>query len=406
MMAWRKCYFAPVDVIGASDARSLETGGYKHGAFLYPGACAGALRTLCLESSPYLFGREICEQPNEEARNAAQAVGVPGAGGNMTFRFSGPFLHDMDRRRTLLFPLPRFCFWDPNDPVRRTIPAWPAPSSDAVFDRRFDGLQPVPPATAELEPDPRHVNMGELCALLGGNISPRTVDGASRFKTERRSGHARADGGAPLEGMLFSRPVLQFDEQCLADGRAAAGLAGFVSGIDGLSDPIDNGNNLVRLGSGGHCAKVTFEDASAETAQAEALKQAVKHRIATDPSAGLMLYLATPALFSEGWKPPFGEREGVTLRAAAVSDPMTLSGWDMAKDNGKGKGKGGPKPIRRAATPGSTYFYSVDDPEKAAAFIDTRHFNESVSAYDKETGCGLALFGLWPGTTALGGSAR
>lgn len=80
-------------------------------------------------------------------------------------------------------------------------------------------------------------------------------------------------------------------------------------------------------------------------------------------SEGLRLIAVTPALFEQGWIPDGfyaydnehyrGLLNGITeelfLKAAYVSKPSHLSGWDMAKDS--------PKPTLRLVPPGSVYFF-------------------------------------------------
>jgi CRISPR-associated protein Cmr3 len=63
--------------------------------------------------------------------------------------------------------------------------------------------------------------------------------------------------------------------------------------------------------------------------------------------ANRLLYLISPGLFCNSWKPdvPAGAR----LQAASVDGPFAVSGWDLAR--------GGPKPTRFGVQPGSVYFY-------------------------------------------------
>jgi CRISPR-associated protein Cmr3 len=58
---------------------------------------------------------------------------------------------------------------------------------------------------------------------------------------------------------------------------------------------------------------------------------------------GGLILLTAPALFSARWRP-----EGLDLVAAAVSDHVAVSGWDLARR--------GPKPTRFAVAAGAAYF--------------------------------------------------
>ena len=106
--------------------------------------------------------------------------------------------------------------------------------------------------------------------------------------------------------------------------------------------------------------------------------------------------LLTPAHFNDGYRPPLAWKRGgvtATLKAAAVPHMQTISGWDLAKNNGRGE----PKPTRRLALAGSVYF--VDFPEGAdiqAWLNDTWMHNVSDDAQSCLDGFGLAVVGVWP----------
>jgi len=106
--------------------------------------------------------------------------------------------------------------------------------------------------------------------------------------------------------------------------------------------------------------------------------------------------LLTPAYFTDGYRPPLAWTRGgvtATLKAAAVPHAQTISGWDLAKNNGRGE----PKPTRRLAPAGSVYF--VDFPEGAdiqAWLKDTWMHNVSDDAQSCLDGFGLAVVGVWP----------
>ena len=111
-------------------------------------------------------------------------------------------------------------------------------------------------------------------------------------------------------------------------------------------------------------------------AELKGLKQEIKAKIQQADQALLKLYLAAPAVFSQGWKPDFldsdlkgrvnvnGDVE-VQLVAAAVGKPLPLGGWDLAL--------GRPKPLRQAVPPGSVYYLRVEDAKQAAQVIEAFH---------------------------------
>lgn len=72
------------------------------------------------------------------------------------------------------------------------------------------------------------------------------------------------------------------------------------------------------------------------------------------------LYLATPALFTDGWKPSwmttdFSEHKGIKIRllAAAVGKAVPVGGFDIKKN--------GPKAMRKAVSAGSVYYLELEN---------------------------------------------
>jgi CRISPR-associated protein Cmr3 len=112
----------------------------------------------------------------------------------------------------------------------------------------------------------------------------------------------------------------------------------------------------------------------------------------------LRLVLATPAIFSEGWKPGLlinglelllpGINVKLTLKAAAVKRREPVSGWDYQAQ------PRGPKPVRWMVPAGSVYFFEAEgDLTHLVKSTWLRSVSDDDS--DKKDGYGLALWGLW-----------
>ena len=103
------------------------------------------------------------------------------------------------------------------------------------------------------------------------------------------------------------------------------------------------------------------------------------------------IYLATPALFENGWYPEaLFAKHGLTLIAAAIVKPIHLGGFDMAAKNGRGA----PKPMFKAVPPGSVYY--VEAKEKAAANQAAKaiHEQHTISEFEMDKqGFGAAFIG-------------
>jgi CRISPR-associated protein Cmr3 len=95
------------------------------------------------------------------------------------------------------------------------------------------------------------------------------------------------------------------------------------------------------------------------------------------------LYLATPAIFREGWCPSPEKIPG-ELIAAVVGRPISIGGFDMKPKNGK---RPGPKPMRRAVPAGSVYYYQGSSEEVGALH------GASISDYGAGQGYGIVYIG-------------
>lgn len=95
------------------------------------------------------------------------------------------------------------------------------------------------------------------------------------------------------------------------------------------------------------------------------------------------LYLSTPSIFKEGWKPNLKalgiEAELIT---AVVGKPLNIGGFDMKKIE--------PKPMLKAVPAGSVYYYKTK--EDSQKVIDKLQ-GKSVSDFLSEQGFGIAFVG-------------
>ena len=109
------------------------------------------------------------------------------------------------------------------------------------------------------------------------------------------------------------------------------------------------------------------------------------------------MVLATPAIFSGGWKPgwlngnligkPPGTDVELKLVGVCIKRWQAVSGWSLAEPRG-------PKPIRRMVPAGGVYFFGVTSGSAAAL---AGRWLEPVSDAPQECrdGFGLAAWGIW-----------
>ena len=115
------------------------------------------------------------------------------------------------------------------------------------------------------------------------------------------------------------------------------------------------------------------------------------------------MVLATPAIFSDGWKPGWingrpkdkaldNWPKGLKLRlvSACTDRWKPISGWCLEK------GKQGHKPIRRLVPAGSVYFFEIEGDEDAATLAESLWLRSVCDVeQDRKDGFGLALWGIW-----------
>lgn len=112
------------------------------------------------------------------------------------------------------------------------------------------------------------------------------------------------------------------------------------------------------------------------------------------------MFLATPAVFSGGWKPgwldstltgspPFALNLKLRLVSAAVRRHEAVSGWDYREN------QRGPKPVRWLAPAGSVYFFEVLEGDPAVLATDAWLQSVCDHPQDQRDGYGLALWGIW-----------
>ncbi|MFB3764601.1 MAG: type III-B CRISPR module-associated Cmr3 family protein [Methanotrichaceae archaeon] len=118
------------------------------------------------------------------------------------------------------------------------------------------------------------------------------------------------------------------------------------------------------------------------------------------------MVLATPAIFSDGWKPGWlkgwpEDEEGkapdywpkglmLKLVSACTERWKPISGWSLEKD------RRGPKPIRRLVPAGSVYFFEIEGDMDAATLAKSLWLRSVCdNKQDRRDGFGLALWGIW-----------
>jgi CRISPR-associated protein Cmr3 len=123
---------------------------------------------------------------------------------------------------------------------------------------------------------------------------------------------------------------------------------------------------------------------------------AVTTALARAGTQKVRMVLATPAVFSHGWRPgwlddtlngtPPGSTVRLTLVGVAIPRWTAVSGWSLAEPRG-------PKPVKRLVAAGGVYFFETKD--DSASLAERWLQPVSDDPQDRNDGFGLAVWGTW-----------
>jgi len=382
----------PHDPIVARDGRPFGAGQGNRMKGLdwpYPSVVAGSFRTALVKST----GRDFTDPTPQEL------MAIPVAG---VFPVADCELY---------LPAPNDCVVHPDNRVLRVEPQDPG---EGGCDFPVNGLRPVMLTEEQAGSDfkakgsPAWWPREKLAAWL----TETTLSFDRTFLSAARSqvrDHVQLDAatGAAAESQLFATVGLtlthlpRFD---VKEGPFTARFAGItlaarvkttgwnVSGLNMLH-PLGGERRLVHWQGNGD---PTLWECPSRVK--DALAGAKRIRMA----------LATPAVFSDGWRPGWIDKQTLTgappgcsvqlkLVGVSIARWKAVSGWSMQpQDNPDHPGrkiKPGPKPIRRLVPAGGVYFFETsDDPSSL-----TELWLQPVSDYpqDCNDGFGLAVWGTW-----------
>ena len=170
-------------------------------------------------------------------------------------------------------------------------------------------------------------------------------------------------------------------------GRLGSCYSGLLDGVG--SDVLPDGAFTARLAGEGRL--VTVDVSSDANLQPLSDVCATLARAILD-SRHALLYLATPALFADGWRPAAFQQQHPFLRlvGAAVGPPTIVAGWDWKEKKAKAP--------KRAVPAGSVYYFEVREGTGLAEIeklLEDYHGAKSVSEWDAALGFGLAFIGIW-----------
>lgn len=351
--------------------------------FPYPGTMAGMVRTRLGSDE------QGCFQIPKQQLHALRAVTL-----------HGPLLSEPERGM-LMMPAPGDCLFIAEPESNNTRHAVLHPLKDALLWDESHPLRPVGLDKEEVVPgkppkdmpiwwpwphveqwltDPHHLDIPLL-----------KRDGLVSLPTEPRIHVKLGPGATAEEGMLFATEGLRFTHH--NPDQPERTLAIWVDvgpcNIQGEDRTLRPG---MAPGGGERRLGRWFETPNISPPPMPDL--VVKALNSDSASVTLRVILLTPAVFDAGWQPTWLVQPRcevfVTLKAACVPRPETLSGWDFEKQQ--------PKKTRRLVSAGSVYWIELQgQPEARMQWAqEVWMHNISDQEQDRRDGFGLAALGVTP----------
>lgn len=398
-------WIEPLDVLFFRDSKPFTAGeGFRAKSAFPPTPYpfVGAIRSRVLTDLGVdfqIFKTLTKTSAMNRDKEIIEVIGTTEEGDYGKLEFRGPFLarRKQDKYYELIFPVPFDLF-----EKQRLSPLADLPA-DVQFNPPHDAGRPTLLWSRESlgrELKDVFLSSHDLSTYLRGAALRKEDWKQKLFERELRVGIALEAGRRTVkEGMFYMPEMLRLTDK-----------VGFVLGVAGLSFTSSSikynlpREGLLQLGGEGRaaCYKIITDGNPLEVM--EQLSGTIKGKIGS--TKRFKLYLASPAIFANGWLPDFitdrasleGSIEGLRVRlvAAAVGKPLPIGGWDLAHNR--------PKTMYKAVPPGSVYFFKLEEGE-AKDVVEMFHLKcrvqETVDSEElkrkrlEKIGFGLTLVGCW-----------
>ncbi len=371
----------PLDTIFFRDGRPFSMG-YDTWANLifppYPSTIYGSIRSWLIFEKGSLIDFENNKFENE--------LGTPNKKGSL--KINGIFIEYND---TLLFPIPRDllileetkdlhkCDENKNlDKYRKnqkTLISLSLTKKPEVFisDYELDYIL-VNKSNEKLDEAEGFLDINSLLKYLTCNDnSYHPIDRKDIFEIEYKIGIKRNRKTlSSEEGYLYRIPMIRLKKD-----------VNFFIQIEGLNHYPERG--IIQLGGEGRIAEIKKYDNDL-LKDLRDINFEFKNNI-------FKLYLATPAIFNNGWLPVWidksnyeGKYNGIRLKliGCIIGKYNLIGGWNLANQK--------PKPMFKAVPSGSIYYFKILNDTPPEKVKETFHL-KNISDVNSEEGYGLSLIG-------------
>lgn len=349
----------PLDGLFFRDGRPFDASTSATSGLPQPQTLAGALRTALMQNLRCDFGKLNSDLERGAPLDAALADQGADLGAIAGLSVRGPWLA---KDGAPLLPAPLQLHREKHGralhlltPLRDDLPGWRETAAP-------EWERPLwVPTEAVTEPAGGFITLKGMAEVLKGRppAADALLSGACLYGIDRRVGLAiKGDTLTGEDAMLYGVGFLR-----LRDG------VSFVAELDGLTAPLRkalDAQQVIAWGGEGRRVRVRITDG--------ALPWPAPPDTPASDQGGTVLVLTAPAFLDGGWR-----GAGWRPLAAAVRDPVPVSGWDLARRQ--------PKPTRFAVPAGSVFFFAGDPPGDLAHGLG--------SAEDRRLGYGCVLKGVW-----------
>jgi len=296
----------------------------------------------------------------------ADLIGGSEGYGNLTL--AGPFLSRQSSTNELIlfFPAPLDIMLDKNR-VKYLKPqsfGWGLKTSKALTSKIQYKFSPLPLWTDESGdlPEEKFIKTSGIINYLKGLSGVQAEDSTNIWGNEFQVGIEKGAQRTAEIGKIYSVEFIRLQEIMNRQGLSSFG---FLVQLEGFQEAIFKTDGLLALGGEGRAAKYT----KVEETEIGSLSDLIRGDFLIESlkdEKRFKLYLATPAIFSNGWYPDFlkaengdlvGEIGGLKFKliSASVNKPTTVSGWNLVKNR--------PRPLVKAVPAGSIYHFELLDDE-------------------------------------------
>lgn len=357
-----RLFLKPNDTFFFRDGRPFARGEQSEGYSIespFPSTVMGALRTAYIA-----FRGDMAQFTSGQMKSV---IGTKQSLTGASIQIKGVFLGRDDGG--LYYPTPRDLVSKKKSESTKLYPLVERQNNSFSSSSKLSKLLTWNNSEIQVEHAGGYVSCDNLRKYLLGETSDLTLEKSGFIIDEPKVGITRSHKTlTAAEGMLYRINMKRFSNSGL----------GFVVDVDGIDKLPKSG--LIKLGGEGK--GFTYRMTSQKTDPISANDHSTIRDIVRG-SGKFKLYLATHAIFKEGWCPTELHKD-IELITAAVGNYVTVGGWDVAH--------GRPKATYRAVPAGSVYYFRVINDAKTDTILDCLHY-KNIGDQRTQEGFGLAYVG-------------